>query len=133
MNVGVTGTREGMTDEQMLDFIRILEGLPGPVTLHHGDCVGVDIEAATIAETMGFTTVSHPPTNPAHRAFHKSTTTLQPKPYLDRNHEIVDSVDLLIAVPNGPERTRSGTWSTVRYARKQARPMITLPVDMEYE
>ena len=42
-----------------------------------------------------------------------------PAPYLERNKEIVASSNLLIACPVGDkEELRSGTWSTVRFARK---------------
>ena len=39
-------------------------------------------------------------------------------PYLERNKNIVNAVDFIIAAPDGPEKVRSGTWSTVRYAKK---------------
>ena len=51
-----------------------------------------------------------------------------PKPYLDRNRDIVDACEVLLATPDGPERLRSGTWSTVRYARKIGKPVeVRLP------
>ena len=40
-------------------------------------------------------------------------------PYTRAQHkQIVNVCDVLIAAPSGPEKLRSGTWSTVRYARK---------------
>lgn len=47
------------------------------------------------------------------------------RPYLERNRLIVVMGHVLVAVPDGPERTRSGTWHTVRWAR-QAGLEITL-------
>ena len=45
------------------------------------------------------------------------------KPPLDRNHDIVERCDLLIATPHTvEEQLRSGTWATIRYARKVHRP-----------
>lgn len=42
------------------------------------------------------------------------------KPPLVRNHDIVDSTELLIACPKEQvEVLRSGTWATIRYARKK--------------
>jgi predicted Rossmann fold nucleotide-binding protein DprA/Smf involved in DNA uptake len=38
---------------------------------------------------------------------------------LVRNRAIVNSSGLLIAAPAGEEILRSGTWSTVRYARSK--------------
>jgi len=39
------------------------------------------------------------------------------KPYHDRNRDIVDACDVLIATPDGPQRRHSGTWYTIDYAR----------------
>ncbi len=47
------------------------------------------------------------------------------KPYLARNRDIVNAADVLIAGPGGMEEImRSGTWATVRYARKKQKPVI---------
>ena len=52
-----------------------------------------------------------------------SDQTLPPKDYLDRNHDIVDQTDLLIATPKeNTEVLRSGTWATIRYAKKINKP-----------
>ena len=41
------------------------------------------------------------------------------KPYLERNKKIVNCCDILIAAPKQiNEVLRSGTWSTIRYAKK---------------
>lgn len=88
--------------------------------LHHGDCIGVDVQTAKIAEFMGVKTVCHPPSNPAARARHASTVILPEKEYLDRNRDIVDAVDYMIVVPFEKEEIlRSGTWMTYRYAKKR--------------
>ncbi len=45
---------------------------------------------------------------------------LESKPYLERNRDIVDASEVLIACPSTREEVmRSGTWATVRYARKK--------------
>jgi len=46
------------------------------------------------------------------------------RPHLDRNRPIVDSCDVLLACPHGPEEPRSGTWATIRYARKVGRKIF---------
>ena len=44
---------------------------------------------------------------------------MTPRDYLDRNKDIVNNCDLLIAAPKeNTEVLRSGTWSTVRYAKQ---------------
>lgn len=48
--------------------------------------------------------------------------------YLERNKNIVDSVELLIVAPKSPhEELRSGTWSTYRYAKRIGVPTLILP------
>lgn len=92
---------------------------------HHGDCVGVDYEAALIAEKLGIKTVCHPPVNYVEvgqtdlRAYHKSTVMLEEKTYFKRNRFLVDSVDFLMVVPWQSERQKTGgTWYTHDYGVK---------------
>jgi len=50
-----------------------------------------------------------------------SVTTMHydPRPPLVRNRDIVDATDMLIAAPaTRKEVLRSGTWATIRYAKK---------------
>ena len=126
VKIGVTGSRNGMSDEQMKKYIDILSEIGEVVELHHGDCVGVDVQAAFIADEFGMRTVAHPPINESLRAFHKSDTILPAKDYLDRNRDIVDAVDILVAFPNGPPKHRSGTWYTIRYAKKVGKETIIM-------
>jgi predicted Rossmann fold nucleotide-binding protein DprA/Smf involved in DNA uptake len=52
------------------------------------------------------------------------------KPYLARNRDIVLETIALIAAPAEPqERIRSGTWSTVRFAKKQGKTVILILPD----
>jgi hypothetical protein len=45
-----------------------------------------------------------------------------PRPYIARNHDIVNHTNYLIACPDTmKEVQRSGTWATVRYAGKHDR------------
>ena len=132
MNAGFTGTRQGMTEKQKTQVEEWLkyakfsntEFLPwqayqkSTAEFHHGDCVGADEEADAIAHSLHLNVVIHPPVNQRFRAY-CSGTVLPAKGYLDRNHDIVDSTDILIAAPKEVEEVvRSGTWATIRYARK---------------
>lgn len=101
--------------------------LPPETAVHHGDCVGADAEFHDIAWGMCFIIV-HPPIEDMYRAFCIAPDkTLEPRPYLARNKDIVNQSDILIAAPNTlVEEWRSGTWSTVRYARKMGKPVIIL-------
>jgi hypothetical protein len=115
-----------MTERQLRLLALILEKLL-PTEFHHGDCVGADAQAHLIANPYT-TVIIHPPLADRLRAGCDPSygSILTPKPYLERNHDIVDACDLLIAAPVGPEIQRSGTWATVRYARSIGRPTITI-------
>lgn len=121
LDVGVTGTRRGMTTPQREEFERLLDGLiaSGTIFFHHGDCVGVDEEAAKIANGKEIRTVSHPPVIPRLRAFCYSDIVLAPKPYSERNKDIIRVSALVIGIPSGPEEEErfSGTWATIRKVR----------------
>ena len=126
MYIGFTGTRQGMTESQKIALRDLLASHPGAV-LHHGDAVGADAEAHDIAVALGCTVVIHPPTIERQRAFKTAAEIRPPKPYLVRNKHIVRETALLIAAPAEPvEQLRSGTWSTVRYARRLGRQVRLL-------
>ncbi len=119
---GYTGTRNGMTSKQRL-HVRVLVRYVARV-LHHGDCVGGDEEMHVIAKDRGLLIFVHPPIDPSLRAFCKGDFAYPQKEHLVRNREIVHSVEWLIAAPATMlEEVRSGTWATVRYARKIGRPL----------
>lgn len=118
IRVGFTGTQQGMTDAQKAQVDLLLAELGhDAVELHHGDCVGADEEAHDLADNHAFDIVIHPPDSDSKRAFCTGGEIREPKPYLQRNRNIVDETTVLIACPNGGERMRSGTWATIRYAR----------------
>ena len=116
MIVGVTGSRYMRPDrlvEKLCDFLtknRVTE-------LHHGDCFGWDLQCQLTAFLLGIKTTAHPPTDEGMWAKSKSDIVMPKKDYLERNKNVVKAVDFLIAAPDGPEKQRSGTWSTVRYAK----------------
>jgi len=159
MIIGFTGTQAGLTDRQrkwLTDFL--MDGVyPTPfqnnlhlnienvvfdtskpasnqiTAFHHGDCIGADAEAHKIAIKAKIPVYIHPPINPAKRAFCKEyTQRYMHYDYLVRNKHIVDSCEILVACPKSPqEELRSGTWSTIRYARKTHKPvLIVSPVDI---
>lgn len=124
MEIGFTGTQRGMTYEQG-DAVRIILKLNNCAAFHHGDCVGADAQAHDIARRFGCRVILHPPVNDAKRAFRHGDEARPQKDYLDRNKDIVNETELLIATPGeDDEQLRSGTWSTVRYARKLKRRII---------
>ncbi len=132
MKIGFTGTQLGITAYQEMRLYDLLtahfsqDGTPNE--FHHGDCIGADAQAHDIALEIGYDIYIHPPEDTKKEAFKTNyTKKFHPKPYLERNKDIVDATVFLIAVPKpGPEHIRSGTWSTIRYARSIKRRMIIL-------
>lgn len=118
MRIGFTGSREGMTLLQCKKLRERITELQ-PEEFHHGDCVGSDEIAHGIVREAApeCKIIVHPPAKAKLRAFCEGDYHYRAKPYLERNRNIVSLTDLLIATPSGPEKRRSGTWATIRYAR----------------
>jgi len=140
MKVGFTGTQVGMSRAQRVWLEEYLRGaFPStspPDEFHHGDCVGADVEAHSLVRELTFPPliVIHPPRNASKRAFtfkqrnKGGTLQLPSKGYIERNHDIVDATDVLVAAPRtDKEEIRSGTWATVRYALRLGRVVHIIP------
>lgn len=129
--VGFTGSRLGMTRKQKSRVRDLLVEFQarGAKEFHHGDCKGADAIAWWIAAHLGYWTIAHPGMDQTMRAFTNSDEVRLAKPPLDRNHDIVNVSDVLIATPStAKEVLRSGTWATIRYARKANRQLeLILP------
>ena len=126
MKVGFTGTQQGMTPEQQF---QVGELLRGEDELHHGDCVGADEQAHGLALLLKVPVVRHPPSDNKKRASCEGGKYVEPRPYLERNRDIVNATDALFATPSGSEVRRSGTWSTVRFARLRGKPVFIIMPD----
>lgn len=123
--IGFTGTREGMTALQAAVLSEVLSS--ASAWFHHGDCVGADDEADGIAKRHRLRIFIHPPADSRLRAFCHGDATAETKGFLERNQDIVDATHVLIATPDGfAEVLRSGTWSTIRYARRQRKPHLII-------
>ena len=128
--IGITGTSSGWTPGQEKSFRLWLRKLKerGIDTFRGGDCVGVDKQAHEIAVELGLRTIGHPPVNPRARAFCKYDEELPLKPYLERNHDIVNNSDIMIACPSSFKWfPHSGTWATITYSRKRKPLLIIYP------
>lgn len=135
MRIGYTGTSQpgGMTQvqravlRQRLCYFRDVE-------FHHGDCINGDAQADEIARSLGFSIVEHPPLRVYARAFceHRGQTmVLPPREFIPRNHDIVDAVNQMFAAPAQKEEQMrgSGTWATIRYARRIGKPLLIIYPD----
>lgn len=121
INIGFTGTRDGMTVAQKHQLRITLKGLCtvyDTVYFHHGagkDRQGgdnsADMQAARIAEELGCIVVPHPP---------KDNTA---KELLARDDIVVEKSQELYATPGGYREIPrgSGTWATVRRGRKTSK------------
>ena len=118
VKIGFTGTRHGMSDIQIQEFKNIIQA-KNFKEFHHGMCVGSDKQAHDFIISKKIKTVGHPPKYKKFVADCHCDILMKSYDYLKRNKNIVDETDILIAAPDTKERVRSGTWSTVRYARKQ--------------
>jgi len=97
------------------------------VWFHHGDEKMSDCEAAAIAKSFGYKIAVHPPTDKFSVGNWQGDHMYEALPYLERNREIVNQSAVIIAAPRFmAEEVRSGTWMTIRYARKLDRPITIL-------
>lgn len=126
MIVGFTGSRLDRPKET-IDKLRSLLVYWGVTESHHGDCIGFDAQAHDVCNDLGIKIIIHPPTNDTMRAWKECSLIMPPRPYIQRNKDIVVASQKIIAAPDGPERTRSGTWSTIRYAKSIGVRGIILP------
>ena len=125
MILGLTGSRKGLTDEQVVSFLSLVKELNSESrisTVHHGDCAGSDADMhKLLTNILGNVFFLHPASG-VEAQFRANCTPFRwrhlPLPPLQRNSNIVEASDVLIATPKGKESLRSGTWATIRFARK---------------
>lgn len=119
--LGFTGTQRGMSAAQMHLVRRFLEE-NRPEVVHHGGCVGADMEFDAIAEDLRIRRVLWPGDSPEKYGWDYSYTgRLQTvRPNLVRNSQIVRVSHHVLATPrSGVHRVcRHGTCWTVRRALK---------------
>lgn len=135
MRLCFTGTQKGMTLEQRRVLREWLsENRAALSEIRHGGCIGADEQFHTIlleqgllrltfvypsnipgkvAKLPGFGYRTHPPADP-----------------LDRNRLMVALSDVVLATPRESEVViRSGTWATIRRARKTGRQLVIIEPD----
>lgn len=129
MKVGITGTRNGMNEYQVrMVYQHLKDNYCEGAEFHHGDCVGVDAEAALLAKEIGYKIIGHPGPNYDNlRAFVKCDESREPKSHFARNRNIVDICDFLLVVPLQMERQPTGgTWYTYDYAVKKNKMFLVI-------
>jgi len=142
LHIAFTGTQEELTRVQKLSLHYAFVGMKEDnyqITVHHGDCIGADSCFHTIAYYAQARIEIHPTNIPGKRAYcyerlHRMTTVVHPvKDPLVRNQIMIHSGRFLIAAPEGPEKLRSGTWSTIRFAIKMGKPVFIVWPNGELE
>jgi len=132
MHLGITGSRKGMTEKQFNLMKKWVKEDDSITHFHHGDCIGVDVQTATLIEHYlpNVWIVSHPSKGNT-RANGPAHEIMRPKDYTVRDQDIVNASEYLWACPDGKERVRSGTWTTVRMARKKGLSITIIMPDGE--
>ena len=136
MKVGFTGTQNDLSVAQFDLLLLVMQELEDMTEAHHGDCVGADATFSAMVDEIYPNTIVHlhPPTVSSKRANCRYDEIEEAYSYLTRNKHIVDATDLLIACPKtNEEELRSGTWATVRYARKVGKPVVILWNNGKYD
>ena len=143
LNIGFTGTRQGMSNPQFDEVLRIVEMLKktaprtglyqiADISAFHGDAVGADSQFDSICTSFGIVRFIYPSNIEGQRAHCEdrgARIAAPPAPPLERNVVIVQHSHIMIAAPHiGDEHfagdVRSGTWSTIRKARRASRPLF---------
>lgn len=137
MDIGFTGTQRGMTEAQAEEVWGTLMVMSliipqGQLNAHHGLCIGADYSFHVMCRGLAIPIIGHPPINKSKEAkfnLLEFAYLWDDKEYLDRNTDIVNCSTSLIATPGEmEEQLRSGTWSTIRKAkRKGIRGTIIFP------
>ena len=125
----ITGTRHTnhLTDVQLENVQEYLQMLllKGYTHLRHGDAIGADAHAHNVALALGYQVFIHPPSNSRFRAFCDGGILMTSRTYAQRNQDMVNACQLVLAIPNTNfEVVRSGTWQTIRMARQIFLPLV---------
>jgi hypothetical protein len=126
MKIGITGTRKCITQEQQKSLHDLLESFI-PYEMHHGDCIGADAQAHSVAILHEQKTVLHKPINTSLVANCLGDEERLPLEYHARDRQIVIETDILIALPlTEPMQTRGGTYYTFSFSEKMKKPSIII-------
>jgi hypothetical protein len=135
MPVGFVGNPGGMTGDQMVQLRWLLAQIE-PTEVHHGDGQRADAQFHEIACSLGISTIIHPSTDIATRAFSEPfTRRFEPRMSDERNQDIVkDSMILIVAtVGRAPTEDHSEVWEVVQKAREAGSLIVLIFPDGTWE
>lgn len=134
MRVGFSGSRQGMTNNQVLHVHMLLGDLrsAGATQVTHGMCQGSDKQFHDMAKALGYFIIGCPGVTAAWEPYLRADVECDlvraEKPFLVRNRDIVTESDVMIVTPR--EKTEqhkgSGTWASIRYTRTANKPLVVL-------
>lgn len=133
MIIGFTGTRQidKISIKRIDDLLQTLlyyntEYRGGALVVVHGCAIGAVIMFHKMCLNAEISIVGRP-SYTKHSLVGFKHIHLPEQP-LNRNKRIVDDCDILIALPIdvNKEELRSGTWSTIRYARSKGKKIIMI-------
>jgi len=131
-HLAFTGSKDRITVPQKVRLQGELERLrdQGFLWMHNGDCVVSDATAAQLWRKLGRKIMLHPPLIEKYRAFEAADIICEPRDYLVRDRHMVECSEFLLATPQTfDEQRRSGTWTTIRYARKLRMQILIIQPD----
>lgn len=130
--IGFTGSRKGLTADHQEAVRRQLTELieehrDDELEAHHGDAIGADAQFHAACQQLEIPVVIHPSKDHKDRAYCPGAkVTHPPVEFANQSAAIVNLCQILIAAPDGfKERWRgSGTWMTIRAARKAEKTIV---------
>ncbi len=138
LSIGFTGSRMGMSQPQDQVFRLLLQERVRNYRVKrfvHGGAVGADEQADRIAKEFRIPIVIRPASEDRYLYWREKNDGIaraihSPEEPLDRNRQIVESVQEMFATPRQmTEMLRSGTWMTIRHSRRQEVPLIIILPD----
>lgn len=137
MNYSVTGITDP-PDKAVIWLCQLFAELPEPEVFNTGGAAGIDTMAC-VAGLIVWPNARHRILHPAYLAWNETELRKQATgfvefvpiegSYMDRNDALVAACDLLLAYPRTDrEQLRSGTWATIRRARKARKMIIIHPL-----
>lgn len=139
MRVAFTGSARPLTHSQKITITARIENLPKDAFVVTGACIGVDAFVARVAFKLGLAVHTVVPANRSKvdSDWRRFATSFEEMPegssYRDRNTRMIDlAPDLLIGYPETETNGRdigSGSWMTIRIARRKGRAVEVLPLD----
>ncbi len=130
--VGFTGSRDGMTIDQEESVFELLEQRKDKIRyVVHGGCVGADKQFHDMCIRLKIPVHIMPCNLKDTQAKCEKAAKIYPeRPPLSRNKKIVVAASVILAAPaQRGEILRSGTWSTIRYAKNAKKKLAIIYSD----